>query len=83
MIDTAAFYLCCAQAVRTRAVVLCSGKEFKDRLWGEMIFCKERGVLPVVYEPLADLGYENFIQLEDSVFANDGYEIITRFEVVG
>ncbi len=83
MIDVEAFYLCCAQAVRTRAVVLCSKQEYVDRRWGETIFCKERGVPMVIYEPLAMLGYENFIQLEDSVFANDGCEIITLFEVVG
>ena len=82
MIDPEAFYLCAAQAVKTRAVVLCSKDEFVERYTEEDAYLRAKGGIMITYEPLATLGYQNFIPV-DQPFANDGVEIVTLFEVVG
>jgi hypothetical protein len=83
MIDVEAFYLCAAQAVKTRAVVLVSKDEFDDRMTEEMTYLKQKQGIMLTYEPFAKLGYSNFIAVNDSPFMDDGVEIITLFEVIG
>lgn len=82
-IDIESFYVLCAQAVKSHAVVLVSREEFHDRLTEEHEYLKFKGEIPLIYGPFAEAGYRNFIALKDSPFMNDGCEIVTMFEVVG
>jgi hypothetical protein len=83
MIDIERFYVLCAQAVKTYAVVLVSRGEFEDRYREEDLYLKQKQGIPLVYGPFADAGYQNFIPVNDSPFMNDGVEIVTLFEVIG
>ena len=83
IIDAQAFFLLCAQATRTRAVVLVSRDEFNDRMREEDAYLKQKQGIPLVYTPFADAGYQNFIPVNDSPFMNDGVEIVTLFEPAG
>lgn len=81
-IDAEAFYLCCAQAVRIHSVTLVNLQEFNDRYRMETEYLKQKRQIVTIYEPLATLGYQNFIVVDDGA-PYEGREIVTLFEVIG
>lgn len=78
IIDSKEFYLLCAQAVKTHAVVLCNRAEFVKWMQEEDADLKMKGEIPEVWMPFANAGYQNFITDEPTDPA-----IVTLFEVVG
>jgi len=74
--STQALFIAVGRAIEQGLVVAFVGPDEWERCsQDEANHCQQRGQLVSVWQPLADLGWQNFIV--------DGVDIIVRFEVTG
>jgi hypothetical protein len=80
MIDTvsipAALFIAVGRATQAGyAVSFINPEEWNRSYQEEDNYCRRTGQLMEIWQPLADLGWQNFI--------TDGTDILVRFEVIG